>query len=102
MATMVSTVLQIEREAEARLQNARATADTILADAKTERASEAASSEKSIRQEIADLEKRAAADRALKIEEVDAAGKAALEKVRNIPDAAFDRGVRSIFAALAE
>jgi F0F1-type ATP synthase membrane subunit b/b' len=98
---MVSTVLQIEREAEARLEDARAKAETILADAKIRRAAEAKSSEDAIRAEIADLEKSAGVERAKKIEQVNAAGNAALEKVRNISPAAFDKGVQSVLDALA-
>ncbi len=64
MSTMVSTVLQIEREAEAQLENARAEADTILADAKIRRERDAQAAADAIRREIADLEKDAAADRA--------------------------------------
>ena len=101
MSTMVSTVLQIEREAEAQLENARAEADTILADAKIRRERDAQAAAAAIRREIADLEKDAAADRAKKVESVNAEGRAALEKVRNIADAAFGKGVQSIFDALA-
>ena len=101
MSTMVSTVLQIEREAEAQLEHARAGAEKILADAKIRRESEAQASAEAIRREIAALEKDAAADRARKVESVNAEGRAALEKVRNIADAAFGKGVQSIFDALA-
>ncbi len=101
MSIMVSTVLQIEREAEAQLENARATAEKILADAKIQRESDAKSSEENIRREIVDLEKRAAADREEKIERVNEDGRGALEKVRNISDAAFNKGVQLVFDALA-
>ena len=101
MSTMVSTVLQIEREAEAQLENARKEAEKILADAKIQRANAAKSYEETIRQEIADLEKKAGVERAKKIEQVNAAGAAALEKVQNISDAAFDKGVKYLFDALA-
>ncbi len=101
MSTMVSTVLHIEREAEALLENARVSAEKILADAKTGRETAAKSSEESIRREIADLERDAAADRAKKVENVNADSRAALEKVENIADAAFGRGVQLIFDALA-
>ncbi len=101
MSTMVSSILQIEREAEAQLEDARATAEKILADAEVERESAAKSSGEAIRREIADLEQRARAESAKKIEQVNAVGRAALEKVQNISDAAFDKGVQTIFDALA-
>ncbi len=101
MSTMVSTILQIEREAEAHLENARKQAETILADAKTQRASLAKASEDDLRREIADLEAKAAAERAKKVEQVNAAGQAALDKYRNISDAAFAKGVQGIFDALS-
>ncbi len=101
MSTMVSTVLQIEREAEAQLENARKEAGKILADAKIRREADAKASEDAIRAEIAALEQKAGAERAKKIEQVNAVGNAALEKVRNISEDAFDAGVRSIMGALA-
>ncbi len=101
MSTMVSTVLQIEREAEAQLEAARKQAETILADAKLQRTSDSKSSEEAVRQEIAALERSAAAERAKKVEAVNAEGQAALDRVRNISPASFDKGVQTIFAALA-
>ncbi len=101
MSTMVSTVLGIEREAEARMESARQTAAVILDDAKKECAAAAKSSAEAIRREIADLEQKAAADRAKKVGDVNAAGQAALDKVRNISSAAFDRAVEDLMGALA-
>lgn len=101
MSTMVSTVLQIEREAEAQLESARREAEKILSEAKIQCANAAKSYEEDIRQEVADLEKKAGAERAKKIEQVNAAGQAALEKVQNISDAAFDKGVQYLLDALA-
>ncbi len=101
MSTMVSTVLQIEREAEAQLESARAQAEKIIAEAKIQRDLDAKTSEDAIRREIADLEQKAGAERAKRIEQVNATGRAALEKVQNISDAAFDKGVQGLFGALA-
>lgn len=99
--SMVSTVLQIEREAEAHLEKARKDAETILADAKIQRAAAARAYDEDIKKEIAALETRAASERAKKMAEVNAAGEAALAKVTNISDAAFDNGVKYLLDALS-
>lgn len=100
MSTMVSTVLHIEREAEAQLSNARATAETILADAKSERENAARTSADAIRAEIAELERKADDARAQKAAQANAAGQTALDKVRNVSPAAYDRAVQSMVGAL--
>lgn len=100
--SMVSTVLQIEREAEAKLEKARKDADTIVADAKIQRDNAAKSYDEDIKKEIAALTERAAAERAKKAAEVRAAGDAALAKVSNISDAAFGNAVQSLLAKMSE
>lgn len=98
--SMVATVLEIEREAEAVLTTARHDAEKIAAEAKTQRELTTKTTEEAIRQEIADLETKAAADREKKVRELNASGDAALSAVRNISDAAFDAGVQYVLKAL--
>lgn len=103
MATsMVSTVLEIEREAEALLTNAGQEVNKLIADAKSQREAASRVNEDAVKKEIADLEAAAAADRGKKVKELTVTGEAALAAVKNISDAAFDKGVQYILKALAE
>ncbi len=100
--SMVSTVLEIEREAEDILAKAEREAADVIAKAKADRTDNTAKAEENVKQEIADLEAKAAAERDTKVRELSATGEAALTAVKNISDAAFDSGVQHILAALAE
>lgn len=99
--SMVSTVLEIEREAEAVLAKAEQEAVSALDAAKKQIEDASRSHAESIRKEIAGLEEKAAADRAKKVKELTASGDAALSAVKNISDAAFDKGVQHIVQALS-
>lgn len=99
--SMVSTVLEIEREAEAVLAKAAQDAEKILADAKARREDAAKNHADSVAREVANLESLAQADRAAKVRELTASGDSALSAVRNISDAAFAGGVQYILKALA-
>ncbi len=99
--SMVSTVLEIEREAEAVLKQAEQEAEKILAKANQQRDETAKATAEAYKKEIADLEAKAAVERGKKVKELAAAGEAALSAVRNVSDAAFDSGVQYIMKALA-
>lgn len=98
--SMVSTVLDIEREAEAVLVHAAREAENVLTEAKKRCAEASASSEERLKNEVAALEEKAAAERAQKVRELTAGGDAALSAVRNISEAAFDGGVHYIMKTL--
>lgn len=100
--SMVSTVLEIEREAEAILTNATQEVNRVMAEAKSQREANTRASEDLIRKEVADLEAAAASDRAKKVKELTAAGEKAMAVVKNISDAAYEAGVQYIMKALAE
>lgn len=99
--SMVTTVLDIEREAEALLTQARQEADAAIAEAEKTRAETAKAAEEAVRQEISRVEAAAREERDKKSRELTAAGDAALSAVRNISDAAFDGGVRHIMNLLS-
>lgn len=99
--SMVSTVLEIEREAEAILAQAEKEAEKILADAKTRRETATRAAEEATKKEIADLEAKAMAERQKKVKELAAMGESALSAVRNVSPAAFDSGVKFLADALA-
>lgn len=100
--SMVSTVLEIEREAEAILNKAEGDAATALAQAKSQREEAGKSYADGIKREIAGIEEKAAADRAKRVQELTASGETALAAVRNISDDAFNKGVQYIMDALAK
>ncbi len=99
--SMVSTVLEIERDAEAILKQAEQEAEKILAKATLQRDEAGKAAADACKKEVADLEARAATDRAKKVKELAASGESALSAVRNVSDAAFDSGVQHIMKALA-
>ena len=99
--SMISTVLEIEDEAEAVLRQAEQDAGKIAADAKARRAEIARMIEGNVKREVADLEALAAVEREKKIKELTATGDAALAAVKHISDAAYDSGVQHIMKALA-
>ncbi len=99
--SMVSTVLEIEREAEGILTKARQDAASLIADAKTRRAAATKAAEEKSKKEIADLEAKAAVEREKKVRELTATGDAALAAIRNVSDAAFNSGVGHVMKALA-
>lgn len=101
MSSMISTVLEIEREAEALLVKAEEDAKLALADAQTRRETDGKAYFESVKREVAQLEEKAAAERDKKVKELAAKGESALSAVRNISDAAFDNGVQYIMKALA-
>ena len=98
--SMVATVLEIEREAEAILAKAEQDAEKVVADAKVKRETASKSFEDGVRKGLTDLEAKAAAERAKKVKELAATGEVALSAVRNISDAAFGGGVRYVMKAL--
>lgn len=99
--SMVSTVLEIEREAEAVLEKAQSGAGKLIADAKAAREDATRTHEEGVRREIADLEAKAAIERTAKVKELTATGDAALSAVRGISEAAFDSGVQHVMKALS-
>lgn len=99
--SMVSTVLEIENEAQRIMADAEKDAEKVIADARTQREEASKTSDEGVKRVIADLEAKAADEKALKVKELTAAGDAALSAVRNISDAAFDGGVGYIMKALS-
>lgn len=99
--SMVTTVLEIEREAESVLANAKQEAEKIVAEAKVKREAATKAAEEGIKKELAALEAKAVAERTQKAKELAATGEAALSTVRNISDAAFAGGVQYIMNALS-
>lgn len=98
--SMISTVLEIEREAEELLAKAKLDAERIIKDAKAKREDASKAFAERIGREVADIEARAADEKAKKVRELTAAGEAALAVVRNVSDAAYDGGVRHLMKAL--
>lgn len=99
--SMVSTVLEIEREAEAILNKAERDAQNAIDDAKHQRKVAAEAYADDIKRKVSSLESAAATERAKKIQELTTSGEASLSAVRNISDAAFDSGVASVMKALS-
>lgn len=99
--SMVSTVLEIEREAEAIVAQAEQDAEAIIADARAKREAASKTAEETVKKEIAALEAKGAAERAKKVKELAATGEAAFSAVRSVSDAAFDSGVQYVMKALA-
>ncbi|MCL2001188.1 MAG: hypothetical protein FWG74_07115 [Planctomycetes bacterium] len=98
--SMVSTVLEIERDAEAILKQSEQEAEKILAKAEQEREEAGKAASDACKKEIAALEAEAMAERANKVLELTAAGESALSAVKNVSPAAFDGGVQYIMKAL--
>lgn len=99
--SVVTAVLDMEREAEAILKKAGADVERVLADAKAKREAAAKESEDKVKREVARIEAEALRLRESKSKELAAKGESALAAVRNISDAAFDGGVRHILDALS-
>lgn len=99
--SMVTTVLEIEREAEDIIATAKNEAAKLLEGAKAKCTAEADEIRSKAENEVKALEAQAAEDRSLKVKELTAVGEANLSKVRSVSDAAFDKGVQTIMAALA-
>jgi Vacuolar (H+)-ATPase G subunit. len=100
-SSLVSTVLEIEREAEAILTKAAEDAAKALADAKARRETDGKAYFDTIKSELKQFEEKAASERDKKVKELTASGDAALSAVRNISDAAFDNGVQYVMRALS-
>lgn len=98
--SMVSTVLEIEREAEEILKAAEKDAAKIVADAKAKCVADSESAKAQLAGEVRRLEAQAAEEREMKVKELSAAGEASLSTLRSISDSAFDKGVRTILGAL--
>lgn len=98
--SMVSTVLEIEREAEAVLAKAARDADNRLAEAKTQRKAAAETHADDLKEKIAALDAAGAEERMRKVQELTTTGDAALSAVRTISDAAYDGGVQFVMKAL--
>ncbi len=99
--SMVSTVLEIEREAERILTQAGQDKDRLLAEAKEQRAAATRGIEDAVMAQVADLERADNHDRDAKGKELVATGEAALSAVKNISPAAYEAGVGHILKALA-
>lgn len=99
--SMVSTVLEIEFEAEVILNKAERDAESAIENAKHQRKVAAESYADDTKRKISSLESAAAAERAKKVQELTTSGEAALSAVRNISDAAFDSGVHFVMKALS-
>lgn len=98
--SMISTVLEIEGEAEAVLANAKQEAEKIVADAKRQLEENRKTIGDAAKREIADLEAVAANDRDKKVKELSATGESALSAVKHISDAAYNSGVTHVINAL--
>lgn len=101
MSSMVSTVLEIEREAEALLGKAGEEAERLVADAKKQRAAAAEAASQKVREELRAIEAKALADREKKVQDLTISGERDLAAVRNITDDAFDKGVGHVMKTLA-
>lgn len=101
-SSLVSTVLDIEREAEAVLSKAENEARKVVEDAKAKRVADGKAYFEDVAREVAQLEEKADAERKKKVGELAAAGEAALSAVRNVSESAFDSGVECIMKALTE
>ena len=99
--SMISTVLEIEREAEAILANADKEVEKILAEAKSRRETASKNHAEGVQKEVRELETLALGERSKKVKELTAAGEASLSAVRNISDAAFSGGIRHIMDSLS-
>lgn len=99
--SMISTVLEIEREAEAVLRKAEQDAEKIIEDAKAQREQASKAVEATAKKDIAEFETFAINEREKKVKELIATGDAALAAVKNISDAAFNSGVQFVMKALA-
>lgn len=100
-SSLVSTVLEIEREAEAILTKAAEDAKQAVADARVKREADGKAYFDTVKAEVRQLEEKASSERDKKSRELTASGEAALSAVRNISDAAFDNGVQFVMKALA-
>lgn len=100
--TMVSAVLEIEREAEGVISAAKLEAEKLVADAVARRDATSGEILGKARREVADLEAKAMAEREAKTRELASAGAAALAAVKNVSEAAYDDGVRHVLKALTE
>lgn len=100
--SMVSTVLEIEREAEAIISAAKKDAEKLDADACEQRDGIGREIMEKARKEVAELEAKAAEERQIKSAELTASGEAALCAVKNVSSAAFDSGVQHVLKALTE
>lgn len=101
MSSMISTVLEIEREAESLLSKSAEEARQLVEDAARQRRNASEEAAEQVKKELQEIEAKARADRENKIQELTASGQAALAKVKNIADDTFDAGVRHIMKALA-
>ncbi len=99
--SMISTVLEIERDAENILAKADADALAMCASAHDERKAATARAEQDAAREIAEIEAKTAADRESKVRELTATGNAALDAVKHISDATYESGVQYVLAALS-
>ena len=99
--SMVSTVLEIEREAEAILNKAGRDAEHAIDEAKRQRKAATEAYNEDSKRKVSTLESAAANERAKKVQELTTSGEAALSAVRNISDAAFDSGVAFVMKTLS-
>ena len=98
--SMISTVLEIEGEAEAVLADAKQDAEKTVADAKRQLEENRKAIEDAAKREIADLESVSANEREKKVKELSATGESALSAVKHISDAAYNSGVTYVMNAL--
>ncbi|MDR1612239.1 MAG: hypothetical protein LBT97_05575 [Planctomycetota bacterium] len=99
--SLVTTVLDIEREAEVIQADARLRAEKLVADAKEKAAAAWRTSEAAAAEQVNRIEGEAAEVRDKKIKELTASGDAALEVLKNVSKAAYDSGVALVMNALA-
>lgn len=101
MSSMVSTVLEIEREAEALLKKAADEAAQVIADAGKQRETATDEAARMVKKELQEIETKAKAEREKKMQELTASGEAALAQVRTISDDTFDAGVQHLLKKLS-
>lgn len=101
MSSMVSTVLDIERQAEDLIRKAAGDAKQVLEDAAKQRDAAAAEAAEKLKKELVDIEANAKSERERKVKELTASGEAALSAVKNVSDNAFDAGVQHVMKALS-
>jgi vacuolar-type H+-ATPase subunit H len=98
--SMITTVLEIEQEAESILSLAEKEAAKIVADAREDRERAAKEAKESVSRQISTLEADVLKNRESIIRDLTATGETALAVVKNVPIAAVNEGVEYILSSL--
>ncbi len=100
--SLVTTILKIEAEAESVLAKAGQEAEEIVAKAKKQAKTASETAAEAVQTEIAQMEKKAAEDKAKKLHDLAANGAAALAEITSISEATYQKGVDHIMQALVK